>query len=649
MHPLETYLQDLSQIHSSGAGVKETSSYPVLAGLLDEIGKTLKPKVKCIIHLRSTGAGIPDGGLFTVDQLRSLGDDADPLAGQLPARAVLEVKGAGADLAKTIAGPQVAKYLGKYGLVLVTNYWDFRLVKAGPGGKPELLETYHLAETEREFWKLAAQPQKAAQTQGDLLGDYLRRVMLISAPLTTPKDVAWFLASYAREARARVDSGDLLALDAIRTTLEATLGLSFEGEKGDHFFRSTLVQTLFYGVFSAWVLWHGEDPDRPGAFDWRIAPYYLRVPVMQALFAEVADRSNLHALRLLELLDWTGATLSRVDRAAFFASFEQGHAVQYFYEPFLEAFDPELRKDLGVWYTPPEIVQYMVARVDMALRQELNIPDGLADPQVLVLDPCAGTGAYLVEVLHRIAATLHEKGEGALVAGEVKRAAQERVFGFEILPASYVVAHLQLGLLLQSVGAPLADGERAAMYLTNSLTGWDPPEEPKTQLHLFQELAAERDAAEQVKLKAKILVVLGNPPYNAFAGTSPAEEQGLVDVYKVGLISEWGIRKFNLDDLYVRFFRMAERRIAEQTGRGVVCFISNHSWISDPSFVVMRRHLLESFDRFWLENMHGNRKTSEYAPDGRTSETIFAIPGVSAGIQQGVAISLWVKNRVVSL
>lgn len=144
MHPLETYLRDLSEIHGSGAGVKETSSYPVLAALLNDLGKTLKPKVRCIIHLRSQGAGIPDGGLFTADQLRGLDEGDDPLEGQLPARAVLEVKGAGADVDKVAKGAQVAKYLGKYGLVLVTNYRAFRLVKAGAGGRPEMLEAYRL-------------------------------------------------------------------------------------------------------------------------------------------------------------------------------------------------------------------------------------------------------------------------------------------------------------------------------------------------------------------------------------------------------------------------------------------------------------------------------------------------------------------------
>src|SRR5207249_4317345 len=97
------------------------------------------------------------------------------------------------------------------------------------------------------------------------------------------------------------------------------------------------------------------------------------------LFREVADPSQLESMRLPEVLDWAGLALNRVDRASFFASLEERYAVQYFYEPFLEAFDPELRKQLGVWYTPPEIAQYMVERVDRVLREELNIPDGLAD------------------------------------------------------------------------------------------------------------------------------------------------------------------------------------------------------------------------------------------------------------------------------
>ena len=165
-----------------------------------------------------------------------------------------------------------------------------------------------------------------------------------------------------------------------------------------------------------------------------------------------------------------------MDRAAFFARFAEGEAVPYFYEPFLEAFDPRLRKQLGVWYTPKEVVRYMVARVDRALKDDLDIPEGLAAENVYVLDPCCGTGAYLAEVLRRIAANLRDRGHGALTGARVKQAATTRVFGFEIMPAPFVVAHLQVGLTMQDLDAQLADDgtERAGVFLTNALTGWEP-------------------------------------------------------------------------------------------------------------------------------------------------------------------------------
>ena len=298
-------------------------------------------------------------------------------------------------------------------------------------------------------------------------------MLLSNAPLAQPKDVAWLLASYARDARARIAASDLEALGQLRGALEETLGITFTGERGDNFFRSTLVQTLFYGIFSAWVLWSRRGGT--GKFDWRAASYELRVPMIKALFYQAADPSRLEPLGLVEVLDWAGAALNRVDRDVFFTRFAAENAVQYFYEPFLEAFDPELRKELGVWYTPREIVRYQVERVDTVLREELGVAAGLADPHVVVLDPCCGTGAYLVEVLRLIHDRLTDGGADMLALADVKKAATERVFGFEILPAPFVVAHLQLGLLLQTMGATLSEtaNERVGVYLTNALTGWE--------------------------------------------------------------------------------------------------------------------------------------------------------------------------------
>lgn len=668
---VEQYLTDMAEIRDTGASAPETSFYPALEKLLTHIGRKLNPKVKCVINLANRGAGLPDGGLFTDDQFRKRSRDVEgqdnPFLAEIPARGVLEAKSPSADVKQVVATDQVERYWKRYGMVLVTNFRSFSLIGKGSSGQPCVLESFSLAASEKEFWQLAAHPRKAEAEHGERLLEYLKRVLLHNAPLAQPKDVAAILASYAHDARLRIEKADIPALANLRQALEDALGLHFEGEKGEHFFRSTLVQTLFYGVFSAWVLWarrrdgrhvkktfadtiseQSAPYDISGNFDWRSAHWLLRVPMLRALFVQVADPAHLGALGLIEVLDWAAAALNRVERAEFFNSFDEGHAVQYFYEPFLHAFDSKLRKELGVWYTPEEIVRYQVERVDTVLRSELNLPDGLADPNVIVLDPCCGTGAYLRAVLRRIAKTLYDRGGDALVAHDLKKAAKERVFGFEILPAPFVIAHLQLGLELETLGAPLSDAgdppERAGVYLTNALTGWEPPKEKPKQI-VFPGFQEERDAADKVKQEEPILVILGNPPYNAFAGVSPAEESGLVEPYKKRLISAWGIRKFNLDDLYVRFFRLAEKRIAEKGGRGVVSFITNFSYLGDPSFVVMRERFLNEFDSLWLDCMNGDsRETGKLTPEGKPDPSVFSTEYNREGIRVGTAIGLLVKT-----
>ena len=466
--------------------------------------------------------------------------------------------------------------------------------------------------------------------------------------------MAWFLASYARDAKARIEEkaratgGSLPALATVRTAFEQALGIHFGESKGEHFFRSTLVQTLFYGVFSAWVLWSKKHPATGTSvrFNWREAEWSLHVPMIRALYEEVSKASRLGPLGIVEVLDWTGAALNRVDRASFFSKFDEGQAVQYFYEPFLKAFDSELREDFGVWYTPPEVVKYMVARVDSTLRTDLDIPDGLADPRVFILDPCCGTGAYLVEVIRRIAETLAEQGQDALAGNDLKRAAIERVFGFEILPAPFVVAHLQLGLLLRNLGAPLDDDseERVGVYLTNALTGWKPPEGPKQRL-ISAELEEERDAAERVKQKARILVILGNPPYDGFADVAIDEERDLSEAYRTTERAS-APQGQGLNNLFVRFFRMAERRIVERTGEGIICYITDYSWLDKPSFTGMRERYLKVFDRITIDCLNGDKfRTGKRTPDGQSDPSIFSTEWNREGIQVGTAITLLVRKN----
>ncbi len=641
------YVSDLRAIRATGSATDETSFYPALDRLLNAAGAALDPPILFSTQLRNQGAGMPDGGFFPRPRRRG----AEPPSLGNPERGVVEIKPADHDLDALAGGEQVLRYLRHYGLVLITNLREFRLLQLTPAGAAQTaqtahtLERYTIALTPAQLWSA---PLASFARHESLLHDFLARVMLYRAPLTQPKDVAWLLASYAREARARAEDHPLASFGAVKLALQESLGIHFDGEKGEHFFRSTLVQTLFYGIFSAWVLWRRSDEGRhPGAhFDWRISAHFLRVPVLRRLFGQVADPGALNSLQLQEVLNLAGEALNRV-QPAFFQIFRAQEAVAYFYEPFLEAFDPVLRRELGVWYTPKEIVHYMVERVDHLLRTELHQPDGLASPGVRILDPCCGTGAYLTAVIERIHRTLLEKAgdDAALVPHQLRRAALTRVFGFEILPAPFVIAHLQLASLLEDKGAPLTEEDRAQVFLTNALTGWVPEQHPQSVI--FEEFRRERESAEDIKQAPSILVILGNPPYNGYAGIANIEEErGLTLAYAQtvpGLPSPQGQ---GLNDLYIRFFRIAERRIAQNDDhQGIVCFISNNGWLDGLSHPSMRHHYLAAFQTLYVDNLNGDRfRTGKKTPDGEPDPSVFSTERNPEGIQPGTAIATLVRT-----
>jgi hypothetical protein len=659
-HAVAAYLSDLHQ--SLGVGVPETSGYPALRNLLNAVGETLKPKIAAVLHPSNTGAGLPDGGLFAAKDLRKYTDDAPPLVALKPERGVIEVKGLAQDITGIEQTSQVRTYLEHYGQILVTNYRTFALF-SWQNGRPVPGERYVIADSEQAFWdKVHTLRNDPSHPEYERLWQFLRRALLSTARIGTPQDLAAFLASYAREARARVAVAPMGTLEPVKKALTDALGVHFSGERGTHFFQSTLIQTLFYGVFSAWVLWHESHPKSGDRFQWRLSAEHLGLPILRTLFVQLAgDPKKVRALQLEEVLDWTEECLARVDRTGFFARYDMGDAVQYFYEPFLAEFDPELRKDFGVWYTPPEIVRYMVERVDQSLRENFGLADGLADPSVIVLDPCCGTGAYLVESLRLIRRRLVEGYGETQAALKIREVAKKRLFGFELLPAPYVVAHLQIDLMLTRWGAALNHerDERAGVYLTNALTGWVPVRVPKNLP--FAEFGDERDAADSVKQREHILVILGNPPYDGFADLAVEEERALTEAYRTTKAAA-GPQGQGLNDLYVRFFRMAERRVAEgvpesddprpgdprEDAMGIVCYISNYSWLDGLSHTGMRERFMEVFDAISIDSLNGDKfKTGKRTPEGKPDPSVFSTERNREGIQVGTAIALlerWPKS-----
>ena len=199
---VDGYFADLRRIRASGGATQERSLYGPLDNLLTAVGATLRPKVFCVQELADQGAGHPDFGLYAAKQVQK----GAPSEGQTPERGVVEVKSPADDAWLTAAGGQASRYWERYRLVLVTNARDFVLVGEDADGKPATLETFRLAGSGDEFLHRLEKPRAFARAAGASLGEYLARALSHRAALAEPKDLAWLLASYARDGLARVEA-----------------------------------------------------------------------------------------------------------------------------------------------------------------------------------------------------------------------------------------------------------------------------------------------------------------------------------------------------------------------------------------------------------------------------------------------------------
>ena len=319
----------------------------------------------------------------------------------------------------------------------------------------------------------------------------------------------------------------------------------------------------------------------------------------------------------------------------------------YFYEDFLKAYDPAMRKGRGVYYTPPPIVNFIVRAVDDILKDSFGIRDGLADhSKVTVLDFACGTGTFLLEVFERIFDNIGGPDAGRADA-VVREHITKNLFGFEYLIAPYTIAHLKLSQYLKDKSHPLHGDERLQVFLTNTLE----PVEPQYDSY-FPAISREVEAAQRVK-ERDILVIVGNPPYSGHSKNKGSWITAAIDGYKYtierrpdvtspdGLGPEERIPLGErnpkwLNDDYVKFIRFAQLKM-DAVEEGVVGIITNHSWLDNPTFRGMRQSLMRSFNQIYVLDLHGNAKKKERTPEGGNDENVF-------DIEQGVAISIFVKR-----
>lgn len=502
--------------------------------------------------------------------------------------------------------------------------------------------------------------------------------------ISMPEELAEQLAASARHIRdlllnayhAEGESGDLHDL---KNAFEKTLIPDLTPEQ----FADMYTQTLTYGLFAAWVNHSGPELltlDNA----WRDIP--KTNPFLRKLFESVTG-SALENKPYRWVIEDLVHLLNALDRAAILEGFgthtTQEDPIMHFYEDFLAAYDLELRERRGVYYTPEPVVSYIVRSVDYLLQKKFDLPNGLADSRkpsytikrnsqeyseeshkVLILDPACGTGTFLYFVIDLIRQRLMERKEAGMWGDYVRDHLLPRVFGFELLMAPYAIAHLKLGMQLAGLDLPESQRrdwayafdveERLGIYLTNTLEEPQPMNIPLLD-PLLRMISEEANAAARVKRDMPILVVLGNPPYSGHSANKGPWIDGLL---KGQLPDGTGVPSYYdvdgqplsernpkwLQDDYVKFIRWGQWRI-EQTGAGILAFITNHGYLDNPTFRGMREKLLKTFSEIYLLNLHGNAKKRERVPEavqkvlgiGEQDENVF-------DIQQGVAIGIFVKE-----
>ena len=456
-------------------------------------------------------------------------------------------------------------------------------------------------------------------------------------PISTPEALAKHLARRTRELQTQIEttltdenSQIYSMFSAFKEHLLATL------TPDD--FADMYAQTLAYGLFAArCILPNGTGFSRHTA----AATLPKSNPFLIQLFHHV-DSPTLEK-NVTYILDDIEILLRNVSkemlRTAFSVETHLEDPVIHFYETFLAEYDPDRRVERGVYYTPPQVISYIVRSVDSLLKTKLNKPDGLADDNTLILDPATGTGGFLLAVLDHIREYITTHYGAGDWNQYVNAELVKRLFGFELLVAPYTIAHLKLSLFLQEQGWQAT--ERLGIYLTNTL---EAPVERTERLPFAEFISEEANAAVSVKRDKPLLLILGNPPYPQDSANPSREGRRLTFIGELieeympvdgQLLGIWDQKK-PLQSDYVKFIRWAQWRI-DKNGEGIVGYIVNNSFLDGPTFRSMRQSLLESFNTIYLLNLHGSSRITEVVPEAVRDENVF-------DISQGVCILLCVKE-----
>jgi predicted helicase len=617
LKPFHDYIQSLQKELAAGDATEQTHR-PALKSLI----QSLSPGILATNEPKHIECGAPDF-LVSKGALR-IGH--------------IETKDINKSLDEAEKSEQLKRYRESLSNLILTDYLEFRWYANGEKKLTARLGT--LANGGK-----IKRDKTGEEAVAELLNTFLSHQ---GAGVASPKELAVRMARLAHRIREGAEEAlDKNVASALLTGLYQAFQETLISGLEIKVFADMYAQTIAYGLFAARC-----ETDNAADFSRQNAASLIprTNPFLKDLFYQITG-PNLDDEPYKWAVDELVQMLKQADMAAVMVGFGKATGkddpVVYFYEDFLREYDKKISEMRGVYYTPIPVVSFIVRSIDSLLKNTFKRHKGLADKDTYILDPAAGTGTFLYSVINEIHEAKLKQEQLGTWNDYLEKHLLTRLFGFELLMAPYVIAHFKLGRQLKNIG--YEPKQRLGVYLTNTLE----KAEKASELLMAPYLTREANEAAEIKKTKPIMVVLGNPPYSGSSANAskkvfvdPETGRKKVEFTWIGkLIEDYKVVDGNplgeknpkwLQDDYVKFIRFGQWRI-EETKQGVLGFITNHSYLDNPTFRGMRQSLMNTFTDIYILNLHGNSKKKEVAPDGSKDENVF-------DIQQGVAIGIFIKE-----
>lgn len=539
---------------------------------------------------------------------------------------------------------QFERYKNSLNSIVFTDYLDFHLYIGG-----EFQDAVRLAEIRgNKIVVNEANEEHFLQMVSRLVNSKPQKI-------TSPVKLAKVMASKARMLAQVIEKA--LDNDPDGTTELAQQMKVFKDllihDLNNKTFADIYAQTIAYGLFSARL----NDPS-PEDFSRMEANTLIPKsnPFLRKIFNDIAG------FNIDSRIEWIVDDLVEAFRVTdmdtvmkdFGESTKRNDPMMHFYEDFLGQYDPQTKAKRGVYYTPQPVVDFIVRAVDDILKRDFNLPMGLADNSMIdhevvndqysgkkgesktlkkrmhrvqILDPATGTGTFLATVIRQIHSNM--EGQWGAWNSYVEQHLLPRLNGFELMMASYTIAHLKLNMVLRETGFTQQSDKRLRVYLTNSLEEHN----VDTGTLFSAAISQESNEASHIKRDCPVMVMIGNPPYSVSSSNNSDYILRLLNDYKKDL-NERNIQP--LSDDYIKFIRLGQEYIS-RTGEGILAFICNNTFLDGIIHRQMRKELTRTFDKIYILDLHGNSRKKETALDGSKDENVF-------DIMQGVSISIFVKK-----